>query len=161
MVYHLSQGIDTVFNCIQDVQYLCTLLANPKTDTQLVTYAYLIFQRNTIFMTSLKEWNKKLAGMKTFNNFKIFMRSQYRELKAVGGLTVQNSAFNMMEEIKSHQQDLSHNLKAEIREGILQTLHAFNMQNVQNQENTPPVCNQNQQMAESHYNLQGYAPMRE
>ena len=161
MVYDPAQGIDTVFNCIQEFQDLCALLANPKTDTQLVTYAFLIFQRNTIFMTSLKEWNKKLAGMKTFNNFKIFMRSQYRELKAVGGLTVQNSAFNMMEEIKSHQQDLSHNLKAEIREGILQTLHAFNMQNVQNQENIPPVCNQNQQMAESHYNLQGYAPIQQ
>jgi hypothetical protein len=115
MVYDPPQGIDTVFNCIQYFQDLCTLLTNPKTDTQLVTYAYLIFQKNTIFMQSLKEWNAKLPGGKTFMHFKIYMRSQYRELKAVGGLTVQNSAFNMMQEIRSQQQDLSQNLKTEIR----------------------------------------------
>ena len=88
MVYDPSQGIDTVFTYIQDFQDLCTLLHNPKTDIQLVTYAYLIFQRNTIFMTSLKEWNTRLPGAKTFSHFKSFMQLQYRELKAVGRFTV-------------------------------------------------------------------------
>ena len=50
MVYDPSENIDTVFNKIQEYQDLCTLLLNPKTDKQLVTYAYLIFQKSGIFM---------------------------------------------------------------------------------------------------------------
>ena len=45
MVYNPSKGIDTVFNKIQEYQDLCALLQNPKTDIQLVTYAYLVFQK--------------------------------------------------------------------------------------------------------------------
>ena len=99
-------------------------------------------------MTNLKEWNTRLHGAKTGNDFKTFMRLKYRELKAVGGLTIQKSTFNMIQEIKMQQHDLSQNLKAEIREGILETLYAFNMQNVQNQENIPPVYNPNIQNTE-------------
>ena len=81
------------------------------------------------------------------------MRLQYCELKVVGGLTIQNSTFNMMQEIKTHQQDPLQNLRADIRNGILKTLHAFNMQNAQNQENIPRMYNQNTQ-----YNVQPYYP---
>ena len=133
-VYDPSKNIDTVFNKIQEYQDLCTLLQNPKTDKQLVTYAYLIFQKSGIFMQSLKDWNVKLPGLQTFPNFKIFMRQQHRELKKVGGLTIQNSSLNMMKEIKMNQEEISHTLKAEIREGILETLQAFSM----NQENVDP-----------------------
>ena len=46
MIYDTSQGIDTVFNKIQEYQDLYALLLNPKTDMQLVTYAYLVFQKS-------------------------------------------------------------------------------------------------------------------
>ena len=62
------------------------------------------------------------------------MRQQHRELKKVGGLTIQNSSLNMMKEIKLNQEEISHTLKSEIREGILETLQAFSM----NQENVNP-----------------------
>ena len=55
MIYDPSLTIDTVFNKIQEYQDLCILLSNPTTNTQLVTYAYLIFQKSDIFMQSLKE----------------------------------------------------------------------------------------------------------
>ena len=76
-VYDPSKNIDTVFNKIQEYQDLCTLLQNPKTDKQLVTYAYLIFQKSGIFMQSLKDWNVKLPGAQTFPNV---MRQQHCEL---------------------------------------------------------------------------------
>ena len=40
-----SYDVDTIFNKIQDFQDLCVMIENPKTDTQLVTYAYLIFTK--------------------------------------------------------------------------------------------------------------------
>ena len=45
MIYDPSQNIDSVFNKVQEFQDLCTLLNNAKTDTQLVTYAYLCFEK--------------------------------------------------------------------------------------------------------------------
>ena len=59
----------------------------------------------------------------------------------------------MMQEIKTQQHDLLHNLKVEICEGILETLHAFNMQNAQNQENIPPIYNHNMQNTQPYYNV--------
>ena len=78
-------------------------------------------------MISLKDWNTKVFGAKSFTNFTTFMRRKYRELKAVGGLTIQNSMLNMMQEIKNHQNQDSQNLKTEIRDNILETMQAFNM----------------------------------
>ena len=42
IIYDPSCNVDAVFNKTQDFQYLCIILNNDKTDTQLVTYAYLI-----------------------------------------------------------------------------------------------------------------------
>ena len=57
-------------------------------------------------MQSLKYWNAKVPGQQTFANFRVFMRQQHRELKKVGGLTIQNSSLNMMKEIKMNQEKL-------------------------------------------------------
>ena len=45
MIYNPSQTIDSAFNKIQNFQDLCTLIQNGKTDIQLVTYAFLVFQK--------------------------------------------------------------------------------------------------------------------
>ena len=71
--------------------------------TQLGTYAYLVLQKTGIFMTSLRKWNEKPSLTKTFANFKIFIRQQYLVLQAVGGLTIQNSSINLVNELKQNQ----------------------------------------------------------
>ena len=53
LVYDTSKTVDTVFNKIQGFQDLCTLIKNEKTDAQLVSYAYIVFQQTGIFMESL------------------------------------------------------------------------------------------------------------
>ena len=80
MTYAPSKSIDSVFNRVQDFQDICSPLQNRKTDMKLVTYAYLVFQKAGIFMTSLLDWNKKAIGERTFENLKVFMRKEYREL---------------------------------------------------------------------------------
>ena len=42
MVYSPATTIESVFNKIRDFQDMCVLLQNTKTDTQLITYTYLV-----------------------------------------------------------------------------------------------------------------------
>ena len=73
---------------------------------QLVTYAYLIFQKTGIFMEGLKVWNSKASNLKTFGNLKLHMRREYSDLQEVGGLTIQNTMpnqANIIQELKDHQ----------------------------------------------------------
>ena len=135
--YDPTQNVDTIFNKIQEFQDLCVLLSNRKTDTQLVTYAYLCFQKVGIFQNSLLRWNAKLVADKTFALFKIFMRKEYLDLDAVGGLTVESSSLNLIRELQSIQKNFASNLKSEIQEGLVETLQAFNLTSY-NQENIDP-----------------------
>ena len=137
LVYNPEQNVDTIFTQIQTFQDLCELLKNGKTDTQLVTYAYLCFQNAGIFQNSLKDWNAKPLQDQTFNNFKLYMRKEYNELQAVGGLTVPTSSLNLIRELKEHNELLTDNLKNEIQNGLFETIQALNISS-QNQENIPP-----------------------
>ena len=130
LVFDPGQNVDTVFNKIQEFNDLCTLLGNGKTDTQLVTYAYLIFQKTGIFMDGLKVWNSKASNLKTFVNFKVHMRKEYSDLQDVGGLTIQNTMpnqANMIQELKDHQVLMSNNLKQEFENNLAHTLQALSL----------------------------------
>ena len=129
-VYDPSTNVDTMFNVIQEFDDLCRLLSNAKTDTQLVTYAYLIFQKTGIFMDGLKKWNSKPPVDKTFASFKVHMRQEYSDLQDIGGLTINNSLLsqaNMIKELKEHQKLMSDNLKSEFNANIMQTFQALNI----------------------------------
>ena len=74
MVYNPATTIDSVFNKIHDFQDICILLKHIKTDIQLITYTYLVFQKVGILMTSLKDWNAKKSTIKNSARFKIYTR---------------------------------------------------------------------------------------
>ena len=137
MIYDPSQNVDSIFNKIQEFQDMCTLISNEKTDTQLVTYAYLCFQKTGIFQTSLKEWNTRTQPQKTFALFKIFMRKEYRDLQAVGGLTIQNSSLNLMKEFKEYHENMNNTLREDIQNSLHETVKALNVIS-QNQTNVNP-----------------------
>ena len=50
-VYDLTFSVDSIFNKIQDLQDVCSLLSKDKTDTQLVDIAYLILKKSSILWT--------------------------------------------------------------------------------------------------------------
>ena len=130
MVYDPATNVDTVFNKIQEFNELCTLLDNGKTDTQQVTYAYLIFQKTGIFMDGLKMWNSKPNNTKTFSNFRLHMRQEYLDLQDVGGLTINNSInnqANLIQELKDHQVLMTNNMKEEFNTNMMQTFQALNL----------------------------------
>ena len=122
MIYNPAKTIDSVFNNIQDFQDICVLLQNSKSNTQSITYTYLVFQKTGVFVTILKDWYVKIPALKTFAGSKVFMRRQYLNLKTVSGLMVQNSSLNMMQELKNSQEELLNTLKAEVQNGFRETL---------------------------------------
>ena len=139
-IYDPMTNVDTVFNTIQEFNELCVLLKNEKSDTQLVTYAYLIFQKNGIFMEGLKSWNSKASDTKTFKEFKKHMRQEYSDLQDVGGLTIENSLTNqtkMIQELKKHQELMTNNLKTEFNANLMETFRALNIID----ENKMPIDN--------------------
>ena len=68
-----------------------------------------------LFLTSLKEWSIKPSVDKKCNAFKVFMQKEYSDLKAVGGLSVQNSSLNLIKELKEHQEQITNNLRDDIK----------------------------------------------
>ena len=97
-------------------------------------------------MKELKSWNAKPTADRTFVNFKTHMQSEYLDLQEVGGLTINNSTLsqvNLVKELKSHQEQMSNNLKEELKANLMQTLQAFSMaedfENIDPNLN-PPYC---------------------
>ena len=130
LVYDPSTNVETIFNHIQDFQDICGLLNKAKTDTQLVDTAYLIFQKSGLFRDSLIRWNKLPDPAKKFNDFKIFMRSEYLDLQEVGGMTLASSnlnTINIVQELKQHHEDVVSDLKRELADNFLETLKTMNM----------------------------------
>ena len=66
---------------------------------------------------------------------KIFMRGQYSELQAFGGITAQNASLNVVKELEENQERLSNSLKVDVQNGICETMQVLNLSN---QENISP-----------------------
>ena len=99
---------------------LCQLLKKAKTDSQLVDFAYIIFQKSGLFMNALMHWNKRTTNT-TYADFRKFIQEEYHALDAVGGLTVANSTFNQanaVQELKAHQEQLTEHLKEEFNANV-------------------------------------------
>jgi hypothetical protein len=129
-VYDPSTNVETIFNHIQDFQDICGLLNKAKTDTQLVDTAYFIFQKSGLFRDSLNRWNKLPDPAKKFQDFKVFMRSEYLDLQEVGGMTLASSnlnTINIVQELKQHHEDVVSDLKRELAENFIETLKTMNM----------------------------------
>ena len=55
------------------------------------------------------------------------MRRQYLDLEAVGGLMIQNSSLNMMQEMKSSQEEVLITLKLEVQNGICEIMQDLSL----------------------------------
>ena len=129
MIYDPHTPVDSVFNKIIWFQDLCILCNNQKSDGQLVQMAYIIFNRTKAFMNILLKWNIKLPVDKTYNNFKLHMRTQYHALREVEALTVINSAINqanLFQEMTLQQEkmilDIKNTLHNELQGSLMEAL---------------------------------------
>jgi hypothetical protein len=62
MHYDISQPVDTVFNCINDLSDLAEHVSSPMTPQQMIDLAYDIFAKQTILQQDLRIWNHRPAN---------------------------------------------------------------------------------------------------
>ena len=68
------------------------------------------------------------------------MRKEYRDLQAVGGLTIQNSSLNLMKEFKEYHEQMNNTLREDIQNSLHETVQALNVIS-HNQTNVNPSTN--------------------
>ena len=84
---------------MQKFQNFCQLLEKAKTDSQLVNYAYIVFQKSGLFKELLMRWNKRTTNT-IYADFKVFIQEEYHVHGAVGGLTVVNSTHRQVNAVR-------------------------------------------------------------
>ena len=137
-VHDPENPVDLVFIKIADFKNLCDMTQRARTDSQLCEYAYLIFNRCGVFADYLITWNGKAVADKTYDNMKTHMRKAYSDLKGVGKLTVQKSNLNLMQEMKTHHEQLANDLSDRVANTVQANLMAA-LSNIEaDRENIPP-----------------------
>ena len=130
-IYDPLLPIDVVFNKIEFFADLCTFLKKPLPDQRKVDLAYIILNKSRVFQNSLKDWNSRPDHMKTFNEFKIFMRDEHAALDQVSGLTVEDHSTNqttMLAHINEHQDHLATQLEERLKLNLIEALDAYSKQ---------------------------------
>jgi hypothetical protein len=78
MHYDISQPIDTVFNCIDDLAELAEHATSPMSAQQMIDLAFVIFAKQPILQQDLRLWNRKPIADRTWPN----MMSHFREAQS-------------------------------------------------------------------------------
>jgi hypothetical protein len=83
--YDISQPVDTIFNCIDDLSDLAdhAMSPSPMTDQQMVDLAYAIFAKQPLLQPDLRLWNKRLVIERTYANFFQHLRDDHSDLSAL------------------------------------------------------------------------------
>ena len=103
MTYIPTEPIDNIFTEIDEFSDIAVIAKSPISDQQRIDIAYLILQKLRQFKNGLHSWNKLPRVNQTWDNFKIHFRSEHKELKKTGQLTIeegmnQTNLVNMISE---------------------------------------------------------------
>ena len=110
LIYDPNLPVDIVFNKIDFFVDISKLTDCDVTTRRQVQLAYLIFNWAGVFCNSLKIWNVCVVNMKTYAEFKMFMRDEHATLDMVGALSIKNTLLdhaNMLQALSSQQEQLA------------------------------------------------------
>ena len=142
-VFNPEDPVDLIFNKIKSFADLCVMTGNDKSDGQLVSLSYLIFNRTKAYIDSLKIWNAKPKVDRTFENFKLHLRTEYHALRQVGALTIRDSNINLLQDMTTHQNTLStalgEQLNASMKHNFEQALNLLKREAGNGEHVPPPV----------------------
>ena len=119
---------DMAFNNVDDYADLCDLILRPVSDRKKLQLVYCIFQKTGAFTDSLKDWNSKPIADKTYDNFRIFMRTEHSELEDVGALSMANSSLNqanLVKHLQEHEDAIATRLEAQMKANFVEALATF------------------------------------
>jgi hypothetical protein len=84
MHYDISQPVDTVFNCIDDLSDLAEHANSPMSPEQMIDLAYvMIFAKQTILQQDLRIWNRRPAEEHTWTNMTQHLREAQTDLSSL------------------------------------------------------------------------------
>jgi hypothetical protein len=83
MFYDISQPVDTVCNCIDDLSELANHAGSPMSPQQMIDLAYVIFVKQQILQQDLRLWNRKLPADKTWPNMMQHLRYAQTDLSSL------------------------------------------------------------------------------
>jgi hypothetical protein len=83
MHFDISQPVDTVFNCIDDLSELADHAGSPMTPQQMIDLAYVIFAKQPILQQDLRLWNRKPLIERTWTNMIQHLRDAQTDLSSL------------------------------------------------------------------------------
>jgi uncharacterized phage-associated protein len=85
MHHDVSQPVDAIFNCIDDLSDLAdhAMSPSPMTDQQMVDLAYVTFAKQPLLQPDLQLWNKRPAVERAYANFVQHLRDAHSDLSAL------------------------------------------------------------------------------
>jgi hypothetical protein len=83
MHYDISQPVDTVFNCIDDLSKLADHAGSPMSPQQMIDLAYDIFAKQPILQQDLRLWNRRPLPDKTWPHMMQHLRDAQTDLSSL------------------------------------------------------------------------------
>jgi hypothetical protein len=83
MHYDISQPVDIVFNCIDDLSELADHAGSPMSAQQMIDLAYVIFAKQPILQQDLRLWNRKPLADRTWPNMMQHLRDAQTDLSSL------------------------------------------------------------------------------
>jgi hypothetical protein len=83
MHYDISQPVDHVCNCIDDLSDLADSANSPLSSQQMIDLAYVIFAKQTILQPDLPLWNRKPVADRTWENMMEHLRDAQADLSSL------------------------------------------------------------------------------
>ena len=101
LIYDPTLPLDSIFKPIEDLMDYATAAGIPYSNTQVITFAYVLILKTGKFGTYITDWNRRPTNNKTWANFKLFFRNAHKELRETTDLTVQETHFhaNLIQDI--------------------------------------------------------------
>jgi hypothetical protein len=85
MHFDISEPVDTIFNCIDDLADLAghAMSPSPMSEQQMIDLAYVIFAKQPLLQADLRLWNRRPPIERTYANFTEHLRDAQTDLSAL------------------------------------------------------------------------------
>jgi hypothetical protein len=119
MHYDISQPVNTVFNCIDDLADLADHARSPMSAQQMIDLAYVIFAKQPILQQDLRLWNRKPIADRTWVNMMTHLCDAQTDLSSLP------SAGDIYHQQPAHQANVS-TMADLVAQRLLDDYHAIN-----------------------------------
>ena len=93
MAYDLMHPLISIYDEIEELEYLGVNVFNPYPMSQLVSYGITIIKNTNNFETGISRWIMRPVNDHTWTNFRTHFEGSHRVIRSVQGTTMQSAAY--------------------------------------------------------------------